>query len=136
MVRVFSLHGARLLAMLASTPEAKRFRRWVLQQLEAMDHAAPNPADEAAREAEIQAVLARVERALRGQDRRYVPFAQQLAVIDAQIADLNRSKAGVYEAAREEGLDPRRLKHDRSILINAVVGPLLRVERLEGRRHG
>lgn len=33
-VRVFSLRGARLLALLARTPEAKAFRRWVLDFLE------------------------------------------------------------------------------------------------------
>lgn len=33
-VRVFSLRGARLLALLARTPEAKAFRRWVLDLLE------------------------------------------------------------------------------------------------------
>ena len=33
-VRVFSLRGARLLALLAKTPEAKAFRRWVLDLLE------------------------------------------------------------------------------------------------------
>lgn len=32
--RVFSLRGARLLALLARTPEAKAFRRWVLDLLE------------------------------------------------------------------------------------------------------
>ena len=33
-IRVFSLRGARLLALLARTPEAKAFRRWVLDLLE------------------------------------------------------------------------------------------------------
>lgn len=33
-VRLFSLRGARLLALLARTPEAKAFRRWVLDLLE------------------------------------------------------------------------------------------------------
>jgi prophage antirepressor-like protein len=33
-VRVFSLRGARLLALLARTPPAKAFRRWVLDLLE------------------------------------------------------------------------------------------------------
>lgn len=33
-VRVFSLRGARLLALLARTPAAKAFRRWVLDLLE------------------------------------------------------------------------------------------------------
>jgi hypothetical protein len=32
--RVFSLRGARLLALLARTPEAKAFRRWVLDLIE------------------------------------------------------------------------------------------------------
>jgi prophage antirepressor-like protein len=33
-VRVFSLRGAHLIAMLARTPVAKAFRRWVLDVLE------------------------------------------------------------------------------------------------------
>lgn len=33
-VRIFSLRGAHLLGMFASTPPAKRFRRWVLDVLE------------------------------------------------------------------------------------------------------
>ena len=41
-VRVFSLRGAYLLGMLARTPKAEAFRRWVLDVLEGVTHA---PAD-------------------------------------------------------------------------------------------
>ena len=40
--RVFSLRGARLLALLARTPEAKAFRRWVLDLLEGRARVACN----------------------------------------------------------------------------------------------
>jgi prophage antirepressor-like protein len=37
-VRIFSLRGAHLLAMLACTPKAADFRRWVLDLLEGLTH--------------------------------------------------------------------------------------------------
>lgn len=38
-VRIFSLRGAYLLGMLARTPKAEAFRRWVLDVLEGITHA-------------------------------------------------------------------------------------------------
>ncbi|WLD34075.1 P22AR C-terminal domain-containing protein [Enterobacter cloacae subsp. cloacae] len=40
-VRVYSLRGAHLIAMFASTPKAKEFRRWVLDILEREVHSSP-----------------------------------------------------------------------------------------------
>jgi prophage antirepressor-like protein len=58
-VRVFSLRGIRLLAMLARTEPAARFRRWVLDLLEGRVSAAPRiVADPLARLPEAQAMLA------------------------------------------------------------------------------
>ncbi|MFT4243540.1 MAG: BRO family protein [Acidovorax sp.] len=42
--RIFSLRGAYLLGMFASTPPAKRFRRWVLDVLEGKAQAQAQPA--------------------------------------------------------------------------------------------
>lgn len=46
--RIFSLRGAYLLGMFASTPPAKRFRRWVLDVLEGKAQAQPARAAQAA----------------------------------------------------------------------------------------
>lgn len=53
--RIFSLRGAYLLGMFASTPPAKRFRRWVLDVLEGK--AQPTPVAQAAQAAPQQADL-------------------------------------------------------------------------------
>ncbi|KZC97191.1 Bro-N domain-containing protein [Thalassospira xiamenensis] len=46
-VRIFSPRGAQLIAMLAKTPRAKDFRRWVLDVLEGLAPAPGNMADDA-----------------------------------------------------------------------------------------
>jgi hypothetical protein len=56
-VRVFSLRGARLLAMLARTEPAARFRRWILDLLEGRAPVARPDADPMASYEEAQAVL-------------------------------------------------------------------------------
>lgn len=57
-VRVFSLRGARLLAMLARTEPAARFRRWVLDLLEGRAPVAHPAPDALSRLPDARAVLA------------------------------------------------------------------------------
>lgn len=93
-VRVFSLQGVRLLAMLARTEPAARFRRWVLDLLSgraslSREGVAPQPLS---RLGEAEAMLSEplVEAAI-----------AKLDEADGRVADAQRRRAALYrEAAR------------------------------------
>lgn len=124
--RVFSLRGARLLALLARTPEAKAFRRWVLDLLEG--RARPGPRQPMAPlAAETQIVLRDLERLpaealpsaiggyLRGE--RGLPEAGPLTALRterralvAEIAGSQRKLRDLYNRARRMGYRPDTLK--------------------------
>lgn len=82
--RIFSLRGAYLLGMLARTPKAEAFRRWVLDVLEGVTHA---PADLHARliEAEQDEAqsFARAQACSKGMNRRRVEKPKLLQRIDS-----------------------------------------------------
>jgi hypothetical protein len=90
-VRVFSLRGARLLAMLARTEPAARFRRWLLDLLEGRAPVARPEADPLERLPEAQQMLA-------------APMvAEALAILDAADAaqsDFQRQQAQERQRAR------------------------------------
>ena len=109
-LRVFSLRGARLLAMFARTEPAVRFRRWILDLLEgkaAVPHAAP---DALSRLPDARAVLA--QPAIR----------QAIARLDAMDAadaahqrGQSRARAEVARLARLNGLSLDDLRKLRSL---------------------
>jgi prophage antirepressor-like protein len=121
-VRVFSLHGARLLAMLASTPEAKRFRRWVIDRLTELDAARPDTAARAKRHARIEEQVARFRQHLLAEDERYDPFVERLDRIDQDIAALNVDKRDVYAEARVAGLSEEELRSMRTSRRMVAIG--------------
>jgi prophage antirepressor-like protein len=133
-VRVFSLHGARLLAMLASTPEAKRFRRWVIDRLAELDAARPDTAARAKRHARIEEQVARFRQHLLAEDERYDPFVERLDRIDQDIAALNMDKRDVYAEARAAGLSEEELRSMRASRRMIAIG--WEAPRRKGLRHG
>lgn len=123
--RIFSLRGAYLLGMFASTPPAKRFRRWVLdvlegkaqptrapqaaaQQADLFGSASVSPFDELALLRQLHSTQARLvellEAQLRGK-RRKAP--QQMTVDEIKLARQLKAQ-GVSQAAiaRHMGRSP------------------------------
>lgn len=127
-VRVFSLRGARLLALLARTPEAKAFRRWVLDLLEGRVRAgARHPV--AALPSEAQLILSDLAGLVPAgspialaiaeyrEGRRGLPEVGPLTAlrnerrgIVEQIGALQRSLRDLYLRARRLGYSPETLK--------------------------
>ncbi len=123
LVRVFSLRGVRLLGFLAGTPEAKAFRKWALDRLEALDRAeamaaAIPPAVRpvvTSRGGRRELTQAEFVRYAREQGLAYtgaiieagpaaVPFAQDYIEIEQQIYELNRAKIELLREARDQGV--------------------------------
>jgi hypothetical protein len=127
-MRVFSLRGARLLALLARTPEAKAFRRWVLDLLEGRVRAgARHPVAALPTEAQLMlsdlagmvpagSPVAQAIAAYRD-GRRGLPEVRPLTalrnerrLIAAEIAGSQKKMRGLYLRARRLGYSPETLK--------------------------
>ena len=133
-VRVFSLRGVRLLALLARTPEAKAFRRWVLDLLEGRVRRRPAdaqlalpgtfaPATEALRM--LDEVSAAIEpehpaqdviRSLRdgsrpiSEDPTLIHFASQYAGAVSLLGEGQRVMNAIYNEARRVGYSREAVK--------------------------
>jgi len=125
-VRLFSLRGARLLALLARTREAKAFRRWVLDLLEGRERAgarlpiADMPAETQIMLRDLQALSpAELPHAIAAylQGSRGLPEVGPLSAlraerqaIVAEITEQHRALRDLYLRARRLGYSPETLK--------------------------
>jgi prophage antirepressor-like protein len=125
-VRLFSLRGARLLALLARTPEAKAFRRWVLDLLEGRARTgarlpiAEMPAEtqimlrdlQSLPPAELPHAIAAYLQGSRGlpQIGPLTALRAEREAIVAEIAERHRALRELYLRARRLGYSPETLK--------------------------
>ena len=102
-VLMFSLRGARLLALLARTPEAKAFRRWVLDLLEGRTRSGPrHPIAPLATETHL--MLEDIER-----------LAQPGTEIALAIADYREGRRGLPQVG-----PLATLRHERRAIVAAM----------------